>query len=108
MDRAQYDGVINMLGIPAEFHQAKVPATALKMSVGISTMKKDDPLINSYGVGTKIITLKESALGAIVPEKFDFVLINNGAEKVVFEIALPVHEPKTGAVIGYRCVSKGK
>lgn len=107
MNRAQYELAIRTLGIPMDFHQVK-PPSAVKTTVGgIATAKNDDPVVNSYGIGTKIITLMQSDLPS-VPEKFDSVTINAGAERIVFEAVFPVHEPKTGAVIGFRCVAKGK
>jgi hypothetical protein len=107
MNRAQYEQVVRTLGIPMMFHQTKSPAASKSIVGGIATAKTDDPVVNSYGIGTKIITLLQSEL-PVAPEKFDYVTINAGAEQVVFEAVLPVHEPKTGAVIGYRCIAKGK
>jgi hypothetical protein len=107
VNRAQYEQVIRTLGVPMSFHQAKSPSSVKSTIGGIATAKTDDPVVNSYGIGTKIVTLIQSDLPA-APEKFDYVTINAGAEQVVFEAVLPVHEPKTGSVIGYRCIAKGK
>lgn len=107
MNRSQYELAIRTLGIPMEFRQAKTPGIIKPTIGGIATAKSDDQIINSYGIGTKIITLMQSEL-SVVPEKFDSVTINGGVERVTFEAVFPVHEPKTGAVIGFRCVVKGK
>jgi hypothetical protein len=107
MNRVQYELIIRTLGIPMVFHQVKTPAITKSTIGGIATAKNDDPVVNSYGIGAKVITLMQSEIPT-PPEKFDFVTINAGAEKVVFEAVFPVHEPKTGAVIGFRCIAKGK
>lgn len=109
MNRAEYEFVINKVGVPAELHQAKPPKTVLPLDkVGIASPRRttgDEELVNAYGVGVRIITIKESSV-SFEPEKFDYV--NIGMERLVFELVQPVREPGSGAVIGFRCIVKGK
>lgn len=108
LNRAEYRKLITLVGLPMEFHQTKAPQRVIQLAkAGYATAKADSPIVNAYGVGSKIITVLESDMGGLVPEKFDYVVVNS-AEKCVFEVVHPVHEPATGAVIGYRCFVKGK
>jgi hypothetical protein len=106
VNRSQYASVIAMLGVPVEFHQNKAPGIIVAIpKVGIATPKPDQPGINAYTTETKVITILQTSL-PVVPEKFDWVMV--GPEKMVFSSVHTVHEPGSGAVIGYRCVVGGK
>lgn len=102
---ADYDKVIDTLGLNAILHIAKSPADVKPVKVGFATATKEDTaLVNSYGVGARIITIKASETTQ-PPVKFDHVMI--GAEKFVFDTVTDVHLPG-GAVVGYRCYCRGK
>jgi hypothetical protein len=106
MNRGQYTSIIDTLGVPAEFHQNKAPGIVVPIpKVGIATPKPDQAGVNSYDIGTKIITILQTSI-SVVPEKFDWIIV--GPEKMVFSSVHLVHEPGTGDVIGYRCVAAGK
>lgn len=108
LSRAHHEMLIQTVGVPMVFHQAKAPHTVTPLShAGIASPRKDSEIVNSYGVGAKVITLMEVSVPS-VPEKFDWVVVTSGGEKLVFEAVTKVHEPGTGTVIGYRCFVRGK
>jgi hypothetical protein len=107
LNQQQYEFVIDRLGVPMEFTQAKTGTKIPIPKAGIATPKADSDIVNSYGAGSKVVTLKASSVSGITPEKFDSVVIN-GVETLVFDHVLPVHEPASGKVIGHRCIVRGK
>lgn len=105
MTRVQYESIIDTLGVSAIFTHIKSNIQVKIAKVGIRTNSTNEALVNAYGVGSKVITVKATSLQT-PPEKFDYVLINN--ERMVLEAVTLVHEPGTGDIIGYRCFIKGK
>lgn len=107
MNELQYRQLIDMLGVPCTFKQAKPPQVQIAIpKVGLASPKVTDPIVNAYGVGSRVVTIAAASLPGLAPEKFDSVLIQ--AERLVFEAVIPAHEPGTGKVIGWRCIVKGK
>jgi hypothetical protein len=98
---------IDLLGVPAEFHQTKVPNAVINLpKVGLSTVSKEDSqLIQSIGFGGRIITVKLSDMGATVPVKFDMIKVHN--KQLVLDSVQEVLEPGTGNLMGWRCFVKG-
>jgi hypothetical protein len=105
MTRAQYESVIDLLGVSAQFTHVKTQTQVQLAKVGIRTNSTNEALVNAYGVGSKTLTVKQSSL-PFTPEKFDFMIVNN--EKLVIEAVTLVHEPGSGDIIGFRCFVKGK
>ena len=109
LSRKDYNNTMRLLGVPMVLHQVKPPNAVINLPfAGIATPRKDIEVINNYGVGSKVITILESDTGSTIPEKFDYVIVGSGGEKLVFEAVVKVHEPATGVVIGYRCYVRGK
>jgi limonene-1,2-epoxide hydrolase len=107
VNESQYRSVINRLGFPGTFEKVKPPHTRINIArIGQRALRPDDALVNSYGVGARIVTIAAADLPGVVPEKFDAVRI--GDERIVFEHVEPAHEPGSGKVIGWRCYVKGK
>lgn len=108
MTRADWENLVDMMGVPMALVQAQPPeATVPLQRVGLRTMDSTDPLVNSYGVGAKVLTIKASELGATVPQKFDALQDADG-ERLVLDHVTRVHLPGTGGVVGYRCFVKGR
>lgn len=105
-DKASYDRLIDVLGIPASLHYTKVPADVHPLpKIGFATVsKQDDAIINAYGVGARIITIKASDVTR-APIKFDRVQV--GSEFYTIDTVTDVHLPGTGSIVGYRCFCKG-
>jgi len=104
--KTEYDRAVDSLGFPATFTVAKTDASIKIPKVGFATIgRDDDALIQAYGVGARVITIKASDVTA-PPVKFDRITI--GAEVFTFEAVHNVHLPGTGAIIAYRCFSRGK
>ena len=103
---ASYEKVIDLLGVVASLQHVKPPSTTVaNIKVGFSSISKDDQaLVNSYGVGGKVITIKAADVTALAPVKFDRVTV--GTEAYTIDAVVPVHLPG-GAVVGYRCFVKG-
>ena len=109
LTRALYNQTMKVLGIPMTFHKIKPPQSIINIPAGgIATPRKDIEGINNYGVGSKVITLLQSDLGSVMPEKFDYVIITGSGEKLVFEAVVSAHESGSGSTIGYRCYVRGK
>ena len=103
--QAEFETLIAALGVPATLMQTAGGSVSLP-KVGIATAKTSDPIVNSYGVGTQVITMPASGLGAVMPVKFDRVKI--GTSTMVLEHVNPIHDIGTGTVIGAKCFVKGK
>lgn len=107
MNANQYALAIQMLGIPATVTHTKDATVKNVPKVGVANARRvnDLAIINEYGVNARIITV----LAADVPfilEKFDVVELSG--ERLVLDGVIPVHEPKTGNIIGYRGFVRGK
>ena len=103
--KQDYESVINTLGVSAIYSTAKSPVVTKTITVGFASASKEDvAIVNSYGIGARIITVKASDMTQ-PPVKFDHVMI--GTEKFVFDTVNDVHLPG-GAVVGYRCYCRGK
>lgn len=102
----EYALLIDTLGVPAKLHYTKLPADVVSLAkIGFATVsKQDDAIINAYGVGARIITIKASDVTR-APIKFDRIEV--GSEFYTIDTVTNVHLPGTGTVVGYRCFAKG-
>lgn len=107
MNKAEFDTVIDRLGVPATHRQAKAPntETAIARLTIQGVGKADEAVVQAYGVMTRQIHIKSASLPA-APEKFDAIII--GGITYVIEAVMPKFESGTGAVLGYACYCKGK
>jgi len=98
------EAVIDTLGVPADWEQAKAPyAKKCGFNIGFKTVGfKDEELINAFGIGAKVFTVKVSDIAVI--EKFDRFTI--GEEKYTIDAVMPVH--LNGVQIFHKCFVKGK
>lgn len=104
---AEFQQLASAVGEPVVFHQTKAPQAVVNIPRAIvqDMGKKDEVLINSYGVTGKTVQIAANLLPA-PPEKFDYIM--RGAEKLVFENVNIEHSRQTGAVTYYVCFVKGK
>lgn len=104
--KADYEKVIDTLGVNANLQRVKPPAVQTNgIKVGFAAISKEDQiLINSYGVSGKVITIKESDVTTTPPIKFDRIVIGN--EAFVIDTVVPVHLPG-GVIVGYKAYIKG-
>jgi len=107
MMRAEFDQLINTLGVPAVLTRAKPPATVTNIQrVGFASISKQDQgLVNAYGLSGKVITVKAADCAGVAPLKFDVFMV--GTERYVADTVNPLHEPGVGSVIGYKVYCKG-
>jgi hypothetical protein len=102
--KAQYESVIDTLGVNVIWTQAKPPHANKAVTAGIKIAGNDDEaLVQSLGVGARIFTMKASDF-TTAPEKFDRLVV--GTEAYTAEAVHPVH--LNAALIGYRIYTKGK
>lgn len=104
--QAEFELLISTLGVPATFTQTVGGVVVNLPKVGIATAKTNDVIVNSLGVGTQVITMPGSGLGAVVPIKFDRVKI--GLATMVLDHVSPIHDVGTGAIIGFKGYVRGK
>jgi hypothetical protein len=97
--------VIDLLGVPCDYQSAKdTQRAATNIVVGFKAVSdKDTELVNSYGVLTKIITVKVADFPE-APVKFDLFTING--EKFIAAAVNSIN--LNGAIIGYKIYTKGK
>ena len=101
--KAAYEATVDLLGVPMTWTQTKAPnATADTVGGFKSVSWNDQELINSYGIGAKIFTIKVSGIAVI--EKFDTITVL--AEQYTITEVMPVH--LNGVHIFNKCVSSGK
>lgn len=100
---AGFNRAIETLGLPAVF--TPVTGASINLTVGFASLgRNDEALTNAYGTSGKIVTLRASDLGSVVPHKFDAAVING--QKFIFAA---VHEIHAGtAIIGWKCYVKGQ
>jgi hypothetical protein len=101
--QAATEAVVDMLGVPATWTQTKAPNATEAVVVGFKTASyKDEELINAFGIGAKVFTVKVSDIAII--EKFDRFKVL--AETYTIDEVMPVH--LNGVHIFHKCFVKGK
>lgn len=107
MNKAIYRMGIYMLGVPGTVTNKKTGVVKPVERLGIANARNvgDVNIVNAYGVNARIVTIFSDDLPFML-EKFDTVDLIS--EKLVVDSVIEVHEPGTGAVIGYRGIIRGK
>jgi hypothetical protein len=101
--KTEYEKVIDMLGVPMAWTHVKTSTTA-NVTAGMKIATDEDTaLVQSYGIGARIITVKASDF-TIPPEKFDRFAVQS--EVYIAEAVAPVH--LNGTLLGYRVYIRGK
>lgn len=107
MNRTTYELAVNLLGIPGTVTHTKTGATQSVSRIGIANARSvgDVNIVNAYGINARILTFLQSSL-PFEPEKFDVVEVTG--ERLVLDAVIPVHEPGSGVIIGFRGFVRGK
>lgn len=107
MLRTELAQLVATLGQPVMHHQTKPPAAVTNVAKCLtqSTSKAPEAIVNSYGVNGREFVFTLASLPT-APEKFDSVTFSG--ERYVLEVAIPLHEHGSGALMGWRCYSKGR
>lgn len=107
MNKAIYRMGIQMLGIPGKVTNKKTGVAKDVARLGIANARNvgDVNIVNAYGLNARIVTIFVDDIPFTL-EKFDTVDLI--AERLVVDSVIEVHEPGTGAVIGYRGIIRGK
>ena len=101
--QAAWETALDTLGVPATWKQTKDPQATKDVVIGFKTVGlRDSDLINAYGVGAKIFTIKVSDIEVV--EKFDRVTVQD--EVYTIESSMPVH--LNGVQVFWKAVSTGK
>ena len=101
--REQYERVIDTLGVPMQWTNTKSNTTRSVVGGMKIATDEDLALVQSYGVGARVITIKASGL-TVEPEKFDRFAVQDAV--FVAESVAPVH--LNGSLIGFRIYIKGR
>jgi hypothetical protein len=102
--KSEYERTIDTLGVSMVFKHSKGGATANIVGGSRIAGDKDDGIIQSYGIGALIFTLKARDFPTTPPIKFDQITI--GTETHVIDHVAPVH--LNNSTFGYRCFVRGK
>lgn len=95
--------VLDLLGVPAVWTQVKAPKATSSVTVGFKTASwQDEELINAFGIGAKVLTVKVSDIAVI--EKFDAFVISG--ERYTIDSVMPVHI--NGELVFWKCFVRGK
>ena len=107
MNRSTYELVIKTLGIPGDVTHVKTGTKESVSRIGVANARSvgDVNIVNAYGINARIVTFMSSSL-SFEPETFD--VVEFPGERLVLDAVIPVHEPGTGVVIGYRGFVRGK
>jgi hypothetical protein len=101
--QAATEAVVDTLGVPATWTQTKSPNATADVVVGFRTLGyADEALINAYGIGAKVLTIKVSAVAVV--DKFDRITV--GPETYTIDAVMPVH--LNGVHLFHKCYVKGK
>lgn len=99
----EWESVVDTLGVPATWTQTKDPFATKDVVVGFKTATwRDEELINAYGIGAKVFTIKVSDIAYI--EKFDTVAI--ASEKYTIDSVMPVY--LNGVHLFHKAIVRGK
>jgi hypothetical protein len=101
--KVQYDRTIDVLGVPMMWAEAKSAATAPLVAGLRIASDTESTIVQAYGVGARIITIKAASLTQ-APVKFDRFIM--GGEVMVAEHVAPVH--LAGTLVGYRVYVRGR
>lgn len=98
-----FNTAIDTLGVPMQWTSAKDDLKTANIVGGFRTVGKDDQvIINSYGIETKVITIKAGATPE-PPLKFDRFVVHG--EVYVAQSSHQIH--LNGVLIGHKCYCKG-
>lgn len=98
--RAKYEQTIDLLGVPATV-ESVADGSSVSCIVGFKTTA-DEELIAAYGIGVKVVTVKQRDVPVI--KKMDRVLVQ--ADRYTINEANPVYV--NDLHVGWRCVVRGK
>ena len=98
--RAKYEMAIETLGVPAVIESVETGET-VECIVGFKTSNSEE-LIAAYGVGVKVVTVKESDVAVV--KKLDRVRVQ--ADRYTINEVFPVY--LNDLLVGWRCVIRGK
>lgn len=98
--RGKYEFAIDTLGVPATVESVETGA-AVDCIVGFRS-SNDEALIAAYGVGVKVVTVKEKDVAVV--KKMDRVRVMD--ERYTINEVFPVH--LNDLLVGWRCVIRGK
>ena len=98
--RAKYEMAIETLGVPAVIESVET-GDAVQCIVGFKTSNSEE-LIAAYGVGVKVVTVKESDVAVV--KKMDRVLVQS--DRYTINEVFPVY--LNDLLVGWRCVIRGK
>ena len=102
--KSEYERIIDTLGVQMNWTQAKPPRNTKQVVAGMKIAGvQDDAIVQAYGVGARIITVKAADF-ATAPEKFDKFAV--GTESHIAEAVHQVH--LNAQLIGYKIYVKGK
>ncbi len=103
--RGGFKQVISLLGVPATWTQVLPPNATLTATVGFKTAgKNDSEVVNSYGIGAKIITFDADNFRTQPPKKFDKLEVMG--EVYILDEVMMVH--LNGEVVGFKAYARGK
>ena len=103
---AEFTQLLNATGVTVSHRQAKPPHTVTQVKVVPGSVdKRDELLVNTYGVGARVFEFLANAL-PVKPEKLDRFTL--GTEQYVAQDIVPKHERGTGALISFLVYAKGK
>ena len=102
---AGFNQVVDTLGVPAEYHQTKPPQTVTAIAaVGFKTpSSSDEAIINTIGVGGRVITVKKANL-LTPPMKLDRVIVHGETFTVETVHVIDMN----GSVLGWKLLCKGR
>lgn len=102
--RAAHELAISSLGSPVTYRP--VAGGSFDIVVGFKTVGVNDvELVNAYGIGAKIITVRQIDL-PVQPKKFDVIEISGTGEKLTASTVSDVH--LNGELIAYKLSTAGK
>jgi hypothetical protein len=101
---AGFNTAIDSLGVPMLWTQAAEGGQSASIVAGFRAVGKDDEvIINSYGIETKVITVKVDSL-PVPPQKFDRFVVQG--ETYVAQSSHQIY--LNGVLIGHKCYCKGR
>lgn len=103
---SRWEQTVDELGVPALLSSTKNLWADKQTIIGIKTAGfGEDEIVNAYGVGTRIITIKGSDFIATKgPQKYDTVTLVHG-EKLSLAAVFPID--LRGARLGYKAYVSG-
>lgn len=101
--KSAVEGVVDLLGVPVTWTQTEDPYDTKDVVAGFKSVSwRDEELVNAFGVGAKVFTIKVEDIAVV--KKFDKLVVLG--ERYTINSVMPVH--LNGELVFWKAIVRGK